>query len=158
MAVCVGNRYHENPISSQNEGNVVWKAWQVDSPIATRPLPPKKRMLHDGCAGALHLLPKPHPQAGNSRFIISSRALGLRARFSNKLESEAHPPGAVRRNRANTSLAGIVFDSPASSRWIRRASSVSHADSAPGSGSISTLSSNWRASFRRWSGGRISAS
>jgi hypothetical protein len=59
---------------------------------------------------------------------------------------------------AKTSPAGIGLDSPALKWAIRLAISASHAASAPGSGSKSTLSRSWRASARRSSGGRTSAS
>ena len=69
MTICMSNRDCEKPIFAENESNVVRKTWQVDSPIAANPLAPEKRMLRDGCAGALDFLPKTHAQTGNSRFI-----------------------------------------------------------------------------------------
>ena len=49
----------------------------------------------------------------------------------NREEHEAHRPGAICRNRAKTSPAGMGFDSPALKRAMRCALSASHAASHP---------------------------
>lgn len=61
------------------------------------------------------LLETDHPDPGHIAGRLLSIALGL----WEELETSTHRPGAISRNRANTSDAGAVSDPPASKRAIR---------------------------------------
>jgi len=98
------------------------------------------RDFHTPDLSGVILKAETNTQTGNTRFKVFGCRGDFSASFGKELKYQAHWPGAISRNRANTSPAGIGWDSPASKRAMRRAISASQAASAPGSGSKSTLS------------------
>lgn len=136
----MSNGNNEGLLCVRDECDVVWKSGQVDAPVATRSQSPEQRVLHNRCTRALDLGTKPDTEANRARLVIACDALDLCGRLREELQNKAHRSGAICRSLAKTSPAGIGFDSPALKWATRRAISDSHAASAPGSGSRSTLS------------------
>lgn len=145
---------YQDDLIDKHIRDVVRKSWEVHAAKTFLPDTPKQRVFQNSSTSTLDLAAKPNAQPGGSCFIITRDAFQLCQRLRDKFESEAHEPGAIFRSRAKTSAAGMEGLSPDRYRSRRRATSASHAASAPGSGSGSTLSSNCLASETRWSGGR----
>jgi hypothetical protein len=99
--------------------DVVRKSGNVDAPIAADALTPEERLANDSCTNTLDLRSEPRAQTRSAPLIESDRLLSIALGLREEFENCAHRPGAISRNRAKTSDAGTVWDSPASKRAIR---------------------------------------
>jgi hypothetical protein len=69
-------------------------------------------VLNDRSTGALDLGAKSGAKTHCAGFVVSRDAFDLRSGLGEKLQNKTHRSGAICRNLANTSPAGIGFDSP----------------------------------------------
>lgn len=114
MSGMVRNSHDQDNFHPDDEGEIIWKPRQADTPPALFTKSPKQRVLHDGGTRVLHLVAKSDTESRNLSLIIPCDALDLSFGLGMKFQNEVHRSGAIPRSLRKTSDAGVPFTRPES--------------------------------------------
>ena len=107
MTAAMTDSGDQNAFAANDACDVIRESRNIDTVAATATLALQERLADDGGTDALNFGAKPRAHTRNAQLVMPGRLVCVTPGLWQEFEHRAHQSGAISRNPAKTSAAGI---------------------------------------------------